>query len=144
MCVILQNCCQIQHTSFILRYVNSGPGHIQSIYSSAYLGFDIQLIVSARLMVICRYLDARNNANLLSNTPHIVQFTLCELWSRTYTKYLWLRLFRLQYSAVAICAVMVDITSIQCALYCTLGAKYSAHPPVYAMRSVVPVVYIVF
>jgi hypothetical protein len=84
------------------------------------------------------HFDARYTANLETNTAHIVQFTLCELWSRTYTKYLWLRLFRLQYSAVAICADMVDITSIQCAIYCTLGAKYSAHPPVDAIWTVVP------
>jgi hypothetical protein len=42
------------------------------------------------------------------------------------------RIFRLQYSAVGNCAVIVDITTIQCALYCKLGSKYSAHPPVYA------------
>jgi hypothetical protein len=43
------------------------------------------------------------------------------------------RISRLQYSAVGNCAVIVDITTIQCALYCKLGAKYSAHPPVFFM-----------
>jgi hypothetical protein len=32
------------------------------------------------------------------------------------------------YSAVGFCAAMVDITWIQCALYCKLCAKYSAQP----------------
>jgi hypothetical protein len=46
-----------------------------------------------------------------------------------------------QYSAVSICDPIVDITSIQCALYCKLGAKYSAHRPVYAVWNVVPDIY---
>jgi hypothetical protein len=75
------------------------------------------------------------------NTAHIVQFTLSELWSRLYTKYLQLRKLRLQYSAAGIIAAIVDITSIQCALYCELGAKYSAYPPIYAMQTVVPEIY---
>jgi hypothetical protein len=54
------------------------------------------------------------------------------------------RIFRLQYSAVGNCAVIVDITTIQCALYCKPGAKYSAPPPVYAMCTVVPDIYKVF
>jgi hypothetical protein len=78
------------------------------------------------------------------NTAHIVQFTLCEMWCRTYTKYLQLRIFMLQYSAVGICAAIIYITTIQCALYCKLGAKYSAYPPVYAMWTVVPAIYKVF
>jgi hypothetical protein len=44
----------------------------------------------------------------------------------------------LQYSAVGISAAIVDITSIQCALYCKFGVKYSAHRPVYAVWIVVP------
>jgi hypothetical protein len=44
---------------------------------------------------------------------------------------------QLQVSAAAI----VDITIIQCVLYCKLSAKYSAHPPVYAMWTVVPAIY---
>jgi hypothetical protein len=43
----------------------------------------------------------------------------------------------LQYSAVGIGAAIGDITTIQCALYCNLGAKYSARSPVYAMSTVV-------
>jgi hypothetical protein len=43
MIVILQSWCQIQRTSSSLCYVNCGPGHIQSIFSTAYLGFNIQL-----------------------------------------------------------------------------------------------------
>jgi hypothetical protein len=41
-------------------------------------------------------------------------------------------------------ANIVDITTIQCALYCKLSAKYSAQSPVYAMWSVVPAIYKVF
>jgi hypothetical protein len=44
--VILQTCCQIQRTSSGLRYVTCGPGHIQGIFSTAYLGFNIQLKVA--------------------------------------------------------------------------------------------------
>jgi hypothetical protein len=51
------------------------------------------------------------------------------------------RIFRLQYSAVGNCAVIADITTIECPLYCKLGAKYSAHPPVYAICTVVPDIY---
>jgi hypothetical protein len=130
--------CQIQRTSSSLRYVNCGPGHIQSIYSSAYLDLNIQLKVGPLLLEISRQFNARYTANFESNTAHILPFTLCELWSRLYTKYLQLRIFGLQYSAVGICAAIVDITSFQCALYCKLGAKYSTHPPVYAMWTVVP------
>jgi hypothetical protein len=102
-------------------------------YSSLYSGHYIQLNVSALQLEIFRNFDPRYTANLVSNTAGIVQFTLCELWSRLYTKYLQLHIFRLQYSAVGICAAIVHITSIQCALYCKLGAKYSAHHPVNAM-----------
>jgi hypothetical protein len=75
------------------------------------------------------------------NTAHILQFTLYDLWFRPYTKCLQLRIFMPQCSAVGTCAAIVYITSIQCALYCKLGAKYSAHPPVYAIWSVVPAIY---
>jgi hypothetical protein len=50
--------------------------------------------------------------------------------------HLQLRIFRLQYSGVGICAAVVDITTIQCALYCKLGDKYSAHRTVYAIWTV--------
>jgi hypothetical protein len=50
----------------------------------------------------------------------------------------------LQYSTVGICAAIVDITSIQCALYCKLGAKCRAHPPAFAMWTVLPHKYKVF
>jgi hypothetical protein len=139
--VILQTLSQIQCITSRLRYVNCGPGYIQSIYSSPYLGFNIQLLVSALLLelsrqfnerytatlvpntahvpglryVICgpghikcnysyvysglniqvnqyallleisRYFDVRYTANMVPNTAHILQFTLLELWSWTYT-----------------------------------------------------------
>jgi hypothetical protein len=131
--VILHSWCQIQRTSYGLRYVNCGPGHIQCIYSSAYSVLNIRLKVSALLFEIYRYLHAHYTANLVPNTAHILRFTLCELWSRTYTIHLQLRTFRLQYSSQRICPAIVHITTIQCALYCKLVNKYSAQPPIYAM-----------
>jgi hypothetical protein len=141
MLVILQIWRQIQRTSSSLRCVNCGPGHTQSIYSSACLCFNIQLNESALLLEISRQFNARYTANLVPNTAHIVQFTLCELWSHRYTKYLQLRIFSLQNSAGRIRAAIGDITTIQCALYCKLGAKYGAHPPDYIMCTVVPDIY---
>jgi hypothetical protein len=142
--VIQQSWCQIQRTSSSFRYVNCGSGHIQCIYSSAYLDFNIQLYVTALLLEISRQFYAPYTANFEPNIAHILPFTLCELWYRLYTKYLQLRIFSLQYSAVGICAAIVYITTIQCALYCILGAKYSAHPPVYSMWPVVPAIYKIF
>jgi hypothetical protein len=81
---ILQTCCQIQRTSSSLCAVNCGPGHIQSIFSTAYLGINIRLNLSALLLEIIGQVCARYTANLVPNTTHIVKFTLFELWSRTY------------------------------------------------------------
>jgi hypothetical protein len=131
--VTLQIWCQIQRISSSLRCVKCGPGRIQCIYSSAYSDFNVHLIVSALLLEISGQFNSRYNANLLPNTMHILQITLCELWSRTYTMHLQLHIFRVQYSFERICAAIVHITTIQCASYCKLVAKYSAHPPVYAM-----------
>jgi hypothetical protein len=47
--------------------------------------------------------------------------------------YLQLRILRLQYSTESVCAADGDISTIQCALYCKHGAKYSVHPAVYAI-----------
>jgi hypothetical protein len=139
--VILQTLCQMQRTSSSLRYVNCGPSHKQSTYSSAYSDFNIHLNVSALLLYISRQFNERYTANFEPNTAYILQFTLIELWSRLYTKYLQLRILRLQYSAAGIIAAIVDITSIQCALYCKYGVKYSAHRPVYAVWTEVPVIH---
>jgi hypothetical protein len=144
MLVILQTWCQIQRTSSGLRYVNYGPGHIQCIYNSISSDFNIHLNVSALLLYISRQFNARYTANMLPNTAHILQFMLCELWSRTYTMHLQLRIFRLQCSSERICAAIGNISTIQCSLYCKLGAKYSAHPPVYAKRTMVPDIYNAF
>jgi hypothetical protein len=124
--------------------MNCGPGHMQCIYSSAYTGHNIQLNLTAQLLEICRHLDARYAATLMGYIAHTLQFTFCELWSRTYTKHLRLRMFRIQYSTVDICIAIVDITSILCALYCKLGAKCSAHSPAFAMWTVVPHIYKVY
>jgi hypothetical protein len=91
--VILQTCCQIQRTSSSLCYVNCGPGHIQSTYSSAYLVLNIQQSAAPMLLEVSRQFNARYTVNLLPNTAHILQFMLCELWSRPYTKHLQLRIF---------------------------------------------------
>jgi hypothetical protein len=142
--VILQTWCQIQRTSSSLRYMICGSGHIQSIYSSAYLGLNIQLKVAPLLLEVSPQFNERHTSNIEPNTAHILPFTLSELWSRLYTKYLQLRILSLQYSAAGIIAAIVYITSIQCVLYCKLGAKYSARPPVYAIWSVVPAIYKAF
>jgi hypothetical protein len=131
--VILQIMCQIQSPSSGLRYVNCGPGHIQCIYSSAYSDFNVHLNVSALLLYISRPFNSRYTENLVPNTAHILRFTLCELWSRTYTMHLQLHIFRHQYSFHRICPAIVHITTIQCALYCKPINKYSAHLPIYAM-----------
>jgi hypothetical protein len=114
--------------------VNCGPDHIQCNCSSAYSGFNIQLNVSALLLEIIGHLDARYTANLVPSTAHIIQFTLCEVWSRPYTMLLQHLLCRLQYSADRISVAIGDMSKIQCALYCKPGAKYRVHAPVYAMR----------
>jgi hypothetical protein len=133
MSVILLTWCQIQHTSLSLLYVNCGPGHIQSIYSSAYSILNIRLNVSELLLEICLYLHACYTANFVPNTEPNLRFALCELWSRTYTMHLQLHIFRLQYSFERICTAIVHITTVQCAIYCILGAKYSALPLAFDM-----------
>jgi hypothetical protein len=136
--VILHSWCQIQHTSLSLLYVNCGPGHIQCIYRSAYSDFNVHLNVSALLLEISRQFNERYTAILVPNTAHV---TLCVLWSRKYTTYLQLLIFRPQYSTERICAAIGDIPTLRCALYCKLGDKYSAHRPVYAVWTVVPHIY---
>jgi hypothetical protein len=142
--VILQTWCQLQSTSCSFRYVNSGAARIQCIYSSIYSDINIHLNVSALLLYISRQFNARYTAFLVTNTAHILQFTLCDLWSWPCTKYFQHLIFRLQYSCERICAAIGNISTIQCSLYSKLVAKYSAHPPVYAMRTVVLTIYKVF
>jgi hypothetical protein len=142
--LILQTWYQIQRKSSTLRYLNCRPGHIHCKYSSTYSGFNIPLNVSALILGICRQINTPYTANLVPNTAHSHQFKLSELSSRTYTMYLQLHIFRIQYSAERIFAVIGDITKTQCALYCKLGDNYSAHPPAFAMWTVVPAIYKVF
>jgi hypothetical protein len=142
--VILHIWCQIQGTRSCLRCENCGPVHIQCNYRSAYSGFNIQLTLPALLLEICRYLDARYTANLVPFMTHTLQLTLCELWSRSHTKHLQLRIFRPQYSTERICAAIGDMATIQCGLYYKLCAKCSAHTPVYAMWTVASAIYKVF
>jgi hypothetical protein len=142
--LILQTLCQIQRTPSSLRYLNCGPWHIECIYSSAYSGFNIQQNVSLPLLEISCHFNERYNEHSMPNTAHNHQFTQCELRSRTYTMHLQLRILRLQYSSESNCAAIGDISTIQCALYCKLGAKCSANPAVYTMCTVVPDIYKVF
>jgi hypothetical protein len=139
--VILQTSNQIQRTSSCFRHVNCGPGHKKSICSFAYSDFNIHLNVSALLLEIPRQSNARYAANFEPNTAHILQFALCKLWSRTYTMHLQLRIYRLHYSSQGRSPAIGGISSIQWALYCKVGANCSAHPPVYAMWTVVPDIY---
>jgi hypothetical protein len=125
----------VPNTAHIVQFTlcELWPGHIQCIYSCAYSDFNIHLNVSALLLYISRQLNARYTAFLVSNIAHILQLALCDLWSRPLTKYFQHRIFRLQYSCERICAALGNISTIQCSLNCKLGAKYSAHPTVYAM-----------
>jgi hypothetical protein len=94
--------------------------------------------------VISGQLNARYTAKFVPNTARMIQFALCELWSRPYTVQLQLLIFRRQYSTERTCAAIGDISTNQCALYCKFGAKYSAYHPVYPMWTVVPDIYEVF
>jgi hypothetical protein len=76
-----------------------------------------------------------------ANTAHILQFTLSDLCSRTYTMWLQPLIFSHQYSSERIPAATCDMSTIQCALYCKHCAKYSAHPPDYAIWILVPAIY---
>jgi hypothetical protein len=142
--LILHSWCQIQRTSSNLCYVNCGPGHIQSAYSSAYLGFNIQLKVAPLLFEVSRRINERITAKLVTTTAQILQLSLCDQWSRTYTMYLQLRIFRPEYSTERICAAIGDNRTYRCALHCKFGVKYSPYRPVYAVWSVVPYVYNAF
>jgi hypothetical protein len=95
-----------------------GPGHIEYSYSPTYSGFNIQQKVWALLLEISRQFSVRYTANLMPNMAHILQFTLCDLSSRPYTKYFQHRIFRLQYSAEGSSPAVVRISTIQWALYC--------------------------
>jgi hypothetical protein len=141
MCVIMQTWCQIQRTSSSLRYLNCCPVHIQCNYSTTFSGFNIQLNLSAVLLEMIEHVDARYTANWVTNTAHVLRFTLCVLWSLTYTMYLQLRIFTPEYSTERICAAIGDIPTFWCWLQFKFGAKYSTRHPVYAMWYVVPEVY---
>jgi hypothetical protein len=144
MLVILQTWCQIQRTSLSILHVHCCPGLIQCNYSFAYSGINIRLILSALLLEIIGHIHACYTANLVPNAAHILLFTLCELWSRTYTMHLQVRMYRIQYSSERICAAIGDNRTFPCPLYCKFGAKYSEYPPVYSMWTVVPDIYNAF
>jgi hypothetical protein len=77
------------------------------------------------------------------NIALILQFTLCEKWSRTNAIYLQLRILMLQYTAERISVATGDMPTFRYALYFKFAAKYSANPPIYAMWTVVPDIYTV-
>jgi hypothetical protein len=62
---------------------------------------------------IYRQLNVRYTANMVPNTAHTLQFTLSELWSRTYSMELQFCISRLQYSTERICVAIGDISPIQ-------------------------------
>jgi hypothetical protein len=132
---VLYTANMVPNTAHILQFAlyKLWSGHIQCTYSSTYSDFNIQLNESALLLEICRQFNVRYTAYIVPNTAHILQFTLSELWSRTYTMEIQSRIFKLQYSTKRICAAIGDMSSIQYALYCIYCAKYSAYPPVYAI-----------
>jgi hypothetical protein len=133
----------VPNTAHIIQFTLSVlcSGHIQCNNSMACSGFNIQLYVSALLLDISWKCNVRYTANLMPNIAHILQFTLFELWSRTYAMQLQVRLFRLQYSAERICAAIGGIPKFRCPSYCKYGAKFSTHPPVYAKWTEVPTIY---
>jgi hypothetical protein len=115
--------------------VFNAPHFYASIFSWSYL------------RCYCRYHD-NSMRDILQTWCQIqrtsFQFTLCDLWSRPYTKYLQILIVRPQYSTERIWAAVGDIPTLRCALYCKFGDKYSAYPPVYAVWTVVPDIYKVF
>jgi hypothetical protein len=90
--LILQTLCQIQRISSILRYVNCGPGHIQCSKSSNIQGSIFKKRSSAAIGLMST-IQRAFYCNVGANTEHILQFTLRELWSRTYTMHFQLRIF---------------------------------------------------
>jgi hypothetical protein len=86
----------------------------------------------------------RHTANYVPNTAHILQFTLFELWARSYTMQLQLHIFRIQYSTKRSPAGIGDMSTIQWALYCNLCAIYSTYSPDYVTWTVVPDIHHVF
>jgi hypothetical protein len=78
---------------------------------------------------------------MVPNTADNHQLSQCKLWSRPYTVYLQLHIFRHQYSDERIWAAIGDMSTIQRALYCKRCAKYSDHTSDYAIWIVVPVIY---
>jgi hypothetical protein len=120
-------------TTANLSNVYCGPGHIRCIYSSAYSDLNVHLNVSALLLEISRQFNARYTANIEPNTAYIIQFTQCVLWSRKYTMYLQLLIFRQQYSSERICAAIGHTPTFRCALYCKFGVQCRAHRLDYAV-----------
>jgi hypothetical protein len=137
--VILQIWCQIHRTSSSLRCVNCAPGHIQRNYSSAYSGFNIQMNITVLLFEISRQFNARYNANLLPNTAHVLQLTLCELCSRDIQcNYISVYSgFNIQLNVTALLEIFRHFDARYTAIF---GVKHCA-PPIYAMLPVVPDIY---
>jgi hypothetical protein len=77
--VILQSGCRIQRTTTSLHYVYCGPGHIRSIYSSAYSGHNIQLNLSALLLEIRRQFNACCSTNFaqMQRTSPSLRYVNC-------------------------------------------------------------------
>jgi hypothetical protein len=132
-------CCQMQPKSSRLRRANTGPSQIQYNYISWCSCFNIQLNVSPSILVICQQFNAYYTPHFLANTEHNIQLTLYHLWSRSNPIKLHFLILSHQYSNERISTAISGSSTIQCALYTTLAAKYSAYPLVYAMSTMVPV-----
>jgi hypothetical protein len=137
--IILHICSQIQAKYSRLRYVKSGPSQIQHNYSSSYAGINIQLDVSPLRLRVYRQIDPCYTSHLLPNTGHNIQFTLCQLWSRSNPIWVHMLMLSLQYSIERISAAIGRLSTIRCALYSTFVAKYRAQYPGYAITCLVPV-----
>jgi hypothetical protein len=140
MCVIVQIWCQIQHTPSSLRYMNYDPGHIQCTCSSTYSGF--------------------NTAECFSASIGDISTIQCPLYCKHGAKYcahssvysVWTVVPAI-YSVIAaphIQASTFNWTNLRCywnyvdnsaSVILQSWCQYSAHPPVYAIWTVVPAIY---
>jgi hypothetical protein len=131
----------MQLTSFSLRYVNCGHGHMQCTYSSTYLGFNSQLNVSRALLEICRAFNAPYTANMVPHTVHILHFTLRNCGpGHIHCKYS---------SAYSGFNIQLNVSALLLETRLHFDAHYTANivpntaqcPPDYAMWTVVPAIY---
>ena len=125
--VIFHIWCQVQCTSYGLRYVKSGPSQIQRSCSFVYSGLSILTDVSPIVIHIWLQLEARYTPNLLPNTVHVIPFDACKIGTQPNPAYLQFCIFSIKYSNQRISDSMAHLQTIRCALYFTSDVIYSAH-----------------